>query len=667
MIRKILLYFFIISSFSALAEEKKSQDIGKSKAEEMTAYFSSFKTSSGVKNNLQNPLLGSEKLNTLDGKSSFNAQLGCQSSSEYLKATIAPTRTGDVRFIAIEQDTSMDGEIDTVSTPDWVISGVCANGFISCSAGSWDSCRNMIWTANKSTNQIGAYEGALTDLGGCYCINNSCGTGLAWSNLETILGTLGGGIASALASNNSYYAISNTSINDTTIKYYGSDPASCSNNSKESIVETGSSSELVNYKTASVSEMKNAGTTALSSSNLGKLVLNSQFNSDSQSEYNNCSINRVIPIDEIVLDDIIGLNSGSGSITACGSDCLLLTLGRVGDDYISGNCRIVDQAVSFYLKRPDRVLSANLLYAAFDDWIQVRANNHVFWSGPYNNWNSTTSRPPGRCELSTSWKQSPRSSFLQYMQNEGNVDFLVRTEVTGRGEGYVRAQIKVDTECKLDEDYISDSCEPYRNDKDCVLVSETVDGVEVYKNYTGTGLTPINSTKKIKGQNCSFDVTRDWFNKDRVYICKNDSEFDINSIIDRKSVVSNSAKNGDSEVEDIRYDTDKGIVNASINVTPYTAYTDGECTQVCKTRELVPQNSVSTDGITGAKVINPTVYQYEYRECDSDNVCPANDGEEVIHACACSSEFSNATAIMQTLRVAGQDLICTSGKLQPME
>lgn len=666
MIKNILLSFLFLWSVGALSEET-SQDIGKAKAESLRDYFGDFTSSSGVKNKLQTPLTSSNKLTTFDGSSSFDAQLGCQASSEYLRTTIAPLSSGDVRFLAIEQDTSMDGKIDTVATPDWIISGVCANGFITCAAGTWNACKNMIWTANKETNQIGAYQGALTDLGGCYCINNSCGKGLAFSNLETILGTLGGGMSAALTANNPFYSMSGSKITDTTMKFYGSDPTACSNASLDKMVGSGSASNLTSYASGNVNQLKNAGSSELSSNALAFMVQNSQLNNDGGSEYKSCLIKRVIPIDEVVLEDIIGLNSGSGSVTACGSDCLLLTLGRVGDNYWGGNCSIYDQSVSFYVKKPERILSAKLNHAAFDDWIQVRANDNVFWSGPYNNWNSKTNRPPGKCELSTNWRMNPNVDFTQYLRQEGVVDFFVRTEVTGGGEGYARAQIKVDTECKLQEDFVSDSCKPYKENSDCVLINETVDGVEVYKNYSGTGLVPLPTTQTVSGQNCSFNVTRNWFEKKRNYICKNKNKFDVNSIINRKSVVSKSAKNGDEDVSDIRYDIDKGIVNASVNIQPYTAYSDGQCTQVCKTRSLVNQSAVGTGGVTGSKAKNPTVYEFSYKQCDYNNVCPSRDGEEIVQACSCSSDFANATAIMMTLRLAGQGMMCTSGELKPME
>jgi hypothetical protein len=667
MIKLKNIVLFLIVNLVFLSGVYAGQESGKKAAENMQGYIDKINSKSGVKNNLQAPLNSSSKLATLDGSKKFGAQLGCKASSEYLRLTVAPSQTGDVRILAIEQDTDMNGSLDTVSTPTWNISGVCANGFISCQAGSWNACRNMIWTADPSTSNVGAYETALGDLGGCYCINNSCGTGLAWSNLKGILNSLGGGISAALQKVNPYYTVSDTSVTDTTIKFYGSDPTSCGNSSLDDTVGSSSPNNLVAFMDSGSNDLKDAGSSALQSNDVANMLQTSVANNDSTNTYNHCTIRRINPIDEVILEDIVGYNGGTGNVSTCGSDCLLLTMGRVGDNYLSGSCRIYDQSTSFFVKRPDRIKSAKLSYAAFDDWIQVRANNNVIWSGPYNNWNSKTSRPPGKCELSESWRKSPNVEFGQYLKQEGNIDFMVRTEVTGKGEGYVRAQVKVDTSCQLEEDYISDTCTPYREDDSCILVNETVDGVEVYKNYVGTGLSPLPSTRKVSGKNCSFDVTRNWFEKNRTYICKSKSNFDMDFIFDRKSVVTNSANSGNVDVDDIRKNDDGSIENSTVNVVPYYAYAENSCVSVCKTKVDVPQNSISTNGTTGELAETPMISKYSYKECSLDNVCPIESGEQIVQACSCSSDFANATAIMQSVRLAGQDMMCTSGTLRAME
>jgi hypothetical protein len=45
---------------------------------------------------------------------------------------------------------------------------------------------------------------------------------------------------------------------------------------------------------------------------------------------------------------------------------------------------------------------------------------------------------------------------------------------------------------------------------------------------------------------------------------------------------------------------------------------------------------------------------------DAANVCPAGPGEEVMSACGCLDDFPEAVVMMQTVRLAGADMTCTS-------
>ncbi|MDT7535434.1 hypothetical protein OVY48_18685 [Sphingobium sp. SA2] len=43
-------------------------------------------------------------------------------------------------------------------------------------------------------------------------------------------------------------------------------------------------------------------------------------------------------------------------------------------------------------------------------------------------------------------------------------------------------------------------------------------------------------------------------------------------------------------------------------------------------------------------------------------LCPAGDGEELVSACGCLDDFPEAVAMMQTVRLAGADLVCTASR-----
>lgn len=80
-------------------------------------------------------------------------------------------------------------------------------------------------------------------------------------------------------------------------------------------------------------------------------------------------------------------------------------------------------------------------------------------------------------------------------------------------------------------------------------------------------------------------------------------------------------------------------------------------------KKTTPDMSVSGQ-IDKNKKPGQKVYNYFYHECSSDNKCSSDEGEEVVKACQCINEFAEAAAIMQTMRQAGQDMICSSGEIK---
>jgi hypothetical protein len=58
-------------------------------------------------------------------------------------------------------------------------------------------------------------------------------------------------------------------------------------------------------------------------------------------------------------------------------------------------------------------------------------------------------------------------------------------------------------------------------------------------------------------------------------------------------------------------------------------------------------------------------YVYYYRTCEK-GVCPVQAGEEMDIPCRCMNDFGAASTLLQTLRLAGQDMICTSGNVKTL-
>ncbi|MFO1259332.1 MAG: hypothetical protein U1E78_13115 [Gammaproteobacteria bacterium] len=588
-------------------------------------------TSKALNENYVNPLMTGSSMTTLDGNKSFKGQMMCQSSEAFLRMNLQPLSSGDVKIISIEQDASLSGKIDAFTTPSWIISGVCANGFMQCKPGTWQDCKAYHWHVGED-NVLNAKETAFSDLGGCYCINNDCGTGLAWSNLNAVLTNLGGGAAAALAKRHPFYAIGDVKTTQTSITYYGQNGASCQSNS---LKDTAALNQLVQYQ----NNHENLKKDAFEQQNINPLyskLTKGPLNTDGGHAYHQCSIKREIPINETRIDDIIGYESGAGGVSTCGPDCLNLTIGN--PNYRGGQCTIDEHHAKFYIKKPERILSATLTHAAWDDWIQIHANEKYIWSGPFNNWTDYWGRQPGACELNRSWSQSPNVDFTSLLKKKGPIDFRVRVEIAGLGYGYASAIVKVDTACHLEKDEIIDTCKAYQADPDCSLMEEKVDGVFTFRHSAGTGLSPIAQEKKIAGSMCEFKLKRDWFQKERKYLCKKQGKYSFN--LPDTSQYSISVK------EPVKVPM---------------------CVQSCKTRKARPQHDASISGVTGSNKVSPVTYDFFYHECKNDTICPIEDGEEIIKSCQCIDEFAESTAMMQTLRMAGQDILCSSGTSRPMD
>jgi hypothetical protein len=86
------------------------------------------------------------------GPQDFKAQLTETSSDAFLEVLIQPGPAGDIGTLTVRQDTDFDDAMDASYTSPVIASGVCANGIISCSPGTWYNCRFYRWQANPDSS-----------------------------------------------------------------------------------------------------------------------------------------------------------------------------------------------------------------------------------------------------------------------------------------------------------------------------------------------------------------------------------------------------------------------------------------------------------------------------------------------------------------------------------
>ncbi|MCT7536543.1 hypothetical protein [Aliarcobacter butzleri] len=178
---------------------------------------------SNVQTNVAAPLTSNSDFKTVNGSKSFKANLTC---NETVKPFLEISYSGTSNIIInVSIDTDLNGSKDKIFSFDGV-SGVGTNGIIKCSTNSWKNCKYFLW--NISNNNLTLSETVLTNLGGPYCINSSCGS-LSVNQKINVLDTIGGAISSMYQSSNSNYLITKTQNDGNKIVFYGQNYQDCTN------------------------------------------------------------------------------------------------------------------------------------------------------------------------------------------------------------------------------------------------------------------------------------------------------------------------------------------------------------------------------------------------------------------------------------------------------
>ncbi len=597
-----------------------------------------------IQQNITRPMTSGEALTTPDG-TAFDAHLGCGSKDAFLQLFVHPLKSGDLGDVTIKQDTVGDGEFDTVIRLPVHISGVCGNGFIRCKKGTWEDCQAYGWAAEDGVLRLTAVP--MSSLGGCYCINRSCGTGLVWKTLPDSLRHLAAGAAAALARGNQLYAVTDIAVHDTVADVFGQRLSACD--------KTGN--PVITDYTADPGKLKSDAFGDKDVNDIYQLIFKSKANTAGASESRACAIRRTVDINEVALDDIIDYDSGTGSVFPCGADCLQLVLGEVGDNYWTGSCGRFRHRVSFYVNRPDRIKRARLVYAEWDDWINVQINGSEIYAGPVD-WDAAV--VPAVCELSTNWQKILDVDFTERLATPGKKDFDVHVIVSGAGEGYARAEITVDNSCSLEDDAFYNTCTAWADDPECDLYEEIVDGVKTVNNFYRTGLKPLPETREVVGSSCSFTVKRDWFDIRRVYRCRGDKGgYTFDTDLDRVAYITETSTSSAWKDRITRPDGKPVYRGGRLVIPDDTAAVD-DCVKACKTGQAAAASDVARSGVAGEQTVDGTRQIYTWKRCGLDG-CPLADGEVILEECECLDQFGDAVAAMQSLRMAGSDTICTDG------
>ncbi|MDE8654465.1 hypothetical protein [Novosphingobium album (ex Liu et al. 2023)] len=639
-----LLLLLAAACLPAAAQAQSVEDRARAAAAASRAKTSD---SDALQQNYLTPGLAGEPITTIDNKTSFNPNIACQKTATLLELLAQPAGTGDIGTLRILRDKDLDGAVDQTLTLPFAVSGICANGVIGCQPGTWNQCHFYKWDVGSS-GDLKLSEVSQTEVSGCYCINNSCGSNLAWGNLGSLLTDLGGGVIGALTTADPRIGVAQAVIDGPVIRYTGAQSTACS--SSPALPQTayrGNPTALAGDASVAAASSSIFQTLKSSPAGVGKAV-----------QTRSCSITREVSLNAVKAEDVIARSAGGYATYDYGNGTVAFLMGSPADNSLGGSCTFFDYRMTLHVEDPDRLTDVRLPYWFADDWGQVRIDGELISSGP-STWTGT-GYPPGNCERKGTFYAYPNLDLKPWL-TKGDHEIWLRVAVSGGGEAFAMVQASVDLSCKPTEKLL-DLCAANAADSKCQLYDETVDGVTTVTSGLATGLTPLPQTRLFKSGTCSLSLTRPWFERQRRYRCTFDNGALPEPDLSRGAYIIDHST--ETLLADRVTNKDGSTSTSSRSFTLPDRGSVPACEAICKTRAPKANSEAAIDGVVGAKQNAPVGYDTFYHSCTTTSggisQCPLGAGEELVSDCGCLDDFPEAVVMMQTVRLGGADMICTS-------
>lgn len=594
--------------------------------------------------NYVTPGMSGQPVSTVDGTKTFTPTLACQKTANLLEVLVQPSASGDIGLVRISRDKDLNGTFDSSSTLPVPVSGICANGVISCNPGTWDQCRSFRWDLDAAKD-LKLTQVDMPELSACYCVNNSCGSNLVFGNLASVLKDLGGGMVGAFTTADPRIGVAEARINGPVIDYVGAQTTACT--SSPAIGQTA-------YKSNPAAIQGDAF--ALSSTNpVFQALIASPAGAGKAQQLRGCTVTREVTVKEVKIEDVIARTSGGYATIADPSGSVDFLMGSPTNNSLSGgSCRLIDFRMTLHVEDPDRLKTATLPYYFVDDWGQLRIDGTLVSYGP-GAWTGS-GYPPGKCERKATSYFAPNIDLTPWL-TKGDHEIWLRVAVGGGGEAFAQVHAEIDTSCNTSE-RIVDFCSGYAADPKCRLSEEQVDGVQTFQAGVATGLKPLPQTRLFGTASCTLQITRDFFERNRTYACTTDSAALPEPDLSRGAYIIDHST--ETLLADRQKASDGSITTSARSFSLPTQSAVSACEPICKTRAPKTNTAAAPDGVVASRQNTPSGYDTFYHTCDAANVCPAGPGEEIVSACGCLDDFPEAVVMMQTVRLAGADMTCTS-------
>lgn len=605
---------------------------------------------------------------SVDGKSTYSGQISCggASSSSYLELSYTNAGGGDLKINA-NMDRDLNGAKEYFYSTSVPVSGVCSNGFVSCDSGTWNNCSYYKW----------GYNGAITtskvsrpDLGGCYCINNSCG-GLSSQSPESILQSLGNGLTTLMMQYSKSFTVTKTNTTPSTASYWGQNADNCvaADGSKATLPSV---SPTTTYALPNVEEAK-----AIQSQNplSAYSVLNSSANNVNLGiSTTTCEIKNNLSVKTSTVYESCTQRNWNGQTW-----CLVSQAGYFNQ--YGGSSGAVISNVTVNLKNGQSLYAINDGHGAIcdDDGSTVRLN----YTGPTS----------GNTVLGCG--NGVRSGNVQAITSGsvGNSTYTINNfsqHHSGGGWDFYNIYVLKSATSTLNS-FAPVSSNTCSTDKpDCKIREEQVcdkDGtgcVTTIKNYVKTGIqAPEVCYTQVSGgvaylicasgsslnyvgsdgSTQSFSTSPGGFLTKRTYECTVQNDQDFSDV--KKARLAVTAE-GNNDLKNFTYtgtekNPDGTWKNTSgsgmINFTPPPQVQYCQINRSDSTKEVVYSDGTNKANTTTSTATITT----EVRECTGDkyDVCPLKSGEWIKQSCGNINDMAEVVGTLEGVNAAAKDMICS--------
>ncbi len=615
------------------------------------AVLNQFGTADKLNSNGLEPMSTDKPMKTVDGQN-FEAQVTCPGSQRFLRLTFFPNDSNDIDRLAVDLDTNFDGTTDYSRMFVGPYPAICSNGLVQCPAGTTDNCSYWRWRGSASDVRLDnldddGMQNTQQDLGACYCVNNSCGANLLMTNSQKVLSDIGIGIARAMQASYPRLTVARTEqVDPVTAVFYGQMSGCGSDSSPEQY-----------YRDPGA--MGGAGQAIANDPNSTyHFLLESDAAQQHGYEQSSCELNREITLKQIRKEDILSVVSRTrGSTQDCGPGCYRFVIGVPGAQiYEDDGCARSEEKLKLQVHYPELVESATLTEVGYNDlYVSVLVNGQYVFDA----------RPRSGCSTRREGVQRPNIDITSRFRNTApGATLEAKNELVYSDEdasGWSIIETHVRESCSIKEERIGNACAAAENNKDCRLKDEWVDDVQTVRDYYSTGLTALPSSRTVTDNGCAIAVERPWWKTKRIYSCRSGRPpYDGADARRRYESVHSSFDPDNGSYTDERK-TDGNWSRSAESLSLPAPDEVQACTPTCKTRKPRPGSAMTQDGAVSQQNNSGVAWDYTYKPCDEANSCPLEAGEEVLSTCDCRSNFTEAFTMMQSIRMVGQDFVCTSG------